>query len=59
MTPAALTAAMSGNLEDLAAATAPGGIEWQEAAGQKQLTAHAFPGVAIGLDGKELRDAKG
>ena len=37
ISPAALGAALSGNLENVIAATTPGGIERQEAEGQRQL----------------------
>ncbi len=37
VTPAALQAALSGDLENLEAATTPGGIERQEAEGQRKM----------------------
>jgi hypothetical protein len=41
MTPAALSALLAGRTDDYAAASTPGGIEAMEAAGQRQLVAHA------------------
>lgn len=38
ITPAAIQAAVSGNIENFIAASTPGGIEAQEAAGQQSFT---------------------
>lgn len=49
ITPAAVQAAVAGNLDDFIAATTPGGIEAQEAEGQRKMVS-SFTTLPIGMD---------